>query len=89
MKDKRITMAQWTNLNRKNSFVNPQRLILLCGISGAVHLVLVSLTAGWLAGWQMKSKIICIIIFYYFIVIHPVRWGITIIHPYGFFDPLI
>ena len=42
-------MAQWTNLNRSNSFVNPWRLPLLCEISGAVHLVLVGLTAGWLA----------------------------------------
>ena len=44
-------MAQWTNLNRNNSFVNPWRLPLLCGISGAVHLTLVGLTAGWLASW--------------------------------------
>ena len=39
-------MAQWTNLNRNNSFVNPWRLPLLCEISGAVHLALVGLTAG-------------------------------------------
>ena len=44
-------MVQWTNLNRNNSFVNPRRLPLLCEISGAVHLVLVGLTADWLAGW--------------------------------------
>ena len=42
-------MAQWTNLNQNNSFINLQRLPLLCGISGAVHLVLVGLMAGWLA----------------------------------------
>ena len=42
-------MAQWTNLSRNNSFVNLQRLPSLCKISGAVHLVLVGLTAGWLA----------------------------------------
>ena len=42
-------MAQWTNLNRNNSFVNLRRLHLLCKISGAVHLVLVGLRAGWLA----------------------------------------
>ena len=44
-------MAQWTNLNQNNSFVNSQRLPLLCGISGAIHLALVDLTAGWLASW--------------------------------------
>ena len=44
-------MAQWINLNRNNSFVNPRRLPLLCGIPGAVHLALVGLSAGWLVGW--------------------------------------
>ena len=42
-------MTQWTNLNQNNSFVNPRQLPLLCGISGAVHIALVGLTAGWLA----------------------------------------
>ena len=54
MKDKRITMVQWTDLNQNNSFVNPQRLPLLCGIFGAVHLALVGLTAGWLANKFQK-----------------------------------
>ena len=45
MKDKGITMVQWTDFNQNNSFVKP----LLCGISGAAHLALVDLTAGWLA----------------------------------------
>ena len=43
-------MAQWTNLNQNKSFVNPHRSPLLCGISGAVHLVLVGLMTGWLVG---------------------------------------
>ena len=49
-------MAQWTNLNQNNSFVNPWRLPLLCEISGAVYLVLVGLTAGWLAGRRNPGK---------------------------------
>ena len=44
-------MVQWTNLNQNNSFVDLRRSPLLCRIYGAVHLVLVGLTAGWLAGW--------------------------------------
>ena len=44
-------MAQWTNLNRNNIFVNPTRLPLLCEKSGAIHLAEPSLTAGRLAGW--------------------------------------
>ena len=39
-------MAQWTNLNRNNSFVNLRPLPLLCEISGAVHLAQPGLTAG-------------------------------------------
>ena len=50
MKDKGITMAQWTNLK---SFVNPLQL---CEISGAIHLMLVSLMSGWL----IKSRQILI-----------------------------
>ena len=49
-------MSQWTNLNQNNSFVNLWRLPLLCEISGAVHLVLVGLTAGRLAGRQNPGK---------------------------------
>ena len=54
-------MAQWTNLNWNNSFVNPQRSPLLCGISGAVHLA--SGSYGKLAGWladkiQVNFKIL-------------------------------
>ena len=48
-------MAQWVNRLRKNIFVNPPPLPLLCKISGALHLVQLGLTAGrqagWLAGW--------------------------------------
>ena len=48
-------MTQWTNLNRNNNFINPQQLPLLCGISGTMHLGVVGLTAGWLAGRQNPS----------------------------------
>ena len=47
---KRITMAQWKNLNRYSSFVNPPRLPFFCEISGALLLALPGLTAGWQAG---------------------------------------
>ena len=40
-------MAQWTNLNQNNSFVNLPQLPLLCEKSGAVHLA--GLISGWLA----------------------------------------
>ena len=46
----RNTMVQWMNVDRNNSFVNRTRLPLLCEKSGAILLVLVGLTAGWLAG---------------------------------------
>ena len=49
-------MVQWIHLNRNNSFVNPRRLPLLCGIPGAVHLVLVGLMAGRVAG-RLADKI--------------------------------
>ena len=42
-------MVQWINLSQNNSFENLLQLPLLYGISGAVHLTLVGLTAGWLA----------------------------------------
>ena len=42
-------MAQWVNRLRKNIFVNPPPLPLLCAISGALHLAQPGLTAGWLA----------------------------------------
>ena len=44
-------MAQWVNRLRNNIFVNPLPLPLSCGISGALHLAQLGLTAGWLAGW--------------------------------------
>ena len=40
MKDNRITMVQWTNVNQNSSFVNPPPLPWLSEISGAVHLAL-------------------------------------------------
>ena len=44
-------MAQWINVFRNNSFVNPTRLPLLCRNSRAVALAESGLTAGWQAGW--------------------------------------
>ena len=44
-------MAQWINVFRNNSFVNPTQLPLLCRNSRAVALAEPGLTAGWLAGW--------------------------------------
>ena len=43
-------MAQWMNLHRNNSFVNWTQLPLLCEKIGAIHLVLVGLTAVRQAG---------------------------------------
>ena len=42
-------MAQWTNLNQNNIFINPTWLTLLCEKSGAIHLAEPGLTAGRLA----------------------------------------
>ena len=42
------TMAQWINVLRSNSFVNPTRLPLLCRHSRAIALAEPGLTAGWL-----------------------------------------
>ena len=39
-------MAQWVNRLRNNIFVNPPPLLLLCEISGALHLAQPGLTAG-------------------------------------------
>ena len=47
-------MTQWINVLRNNSFVNPTRLPLLCRNSRAVALAEPGLTAGWLAGRQMR-----------------------------------
>ena len=46
-------MAQWINPNRNNSFVNRTQLLLLCEKSGTILLVLVGLTEGRQAGWQV------------------------------------
>ena len=48
-------MAQWINIFRNNSFVNPTRLPLLCRNSRAVALAEPGLTAGWLAGWLIDE----------------------------------
>ena len=50
-------MAQWVNRLQNKIFVNPPSLSLLCEISGILHLAQLGLTAGRLAGWQMKYKI--------------------------------
>ena len=49
-------MAQWINILRKNSFVNPMRLPLLYRNSRAVALAELGLTAGWLANRQNAGK---------------------------------
>ena len=48
-------MAQWINVFRNNSFINPMRLPLLCRNSRAVALAEPGLTAGWLAGWLIDE----------------------------------
>ena len=49
-------MAQWINVFRNNSFVNPTQLPLLCRNSRAVALAEPGLTAGWLAGWLADRR---------------------------------
>ena len=41
-------MAQWINVFRNNSFVNPMQLPLLCRNSRVLTLAEPGLTAGWL-----------------------------------------
>ena len=48
-------MAQWINVFRNNSFVNPTRLPLLCRNFRAVALAEPGLTAGWLADWLIDE----------------------------------
>ena len=45
----RLVMAQWVNHLRNNIFVNPSPLLLLCEISGVLHLAQLGLTLG---RWQ-------------------------------------
>ena len=47
-------MAQWTNLQRIEKFVNPTRLYITCGKSGGLHLAEPGVMAGRLAGQLMK-----------------------------------
>ena len=49
-------MAQWINIFRNNSFVNPTQLPLLCKNSRAVALAEPGFTAGWLADRQNAGK---------------------------------
>ena len=51
-------MAQWMNLHQNNSSVNWTRLPLLCEKTGAIHLVLVGLTAVWQAGSRQSDEIV-------------------------------
>ena len=48
-------MAQWINVFRNNSFVNPMRLPLLRRNSRAVALTEPGLTADWQAGWLIDE----------------------------------
>ena len=45
-------MAQWINVLRNNSFINPMRLPLLCKKTGALAIVELGLTALRQAGRQ-------------------------------------
>ena len=47
-------MAQWTNIQRIEIFVNPAKLYITSERSGGLHLVEPGLMAGSPAGWQMK-----------------------------------
>ena len=47
---------QWVNYLRNNIFINPPPSILLCQISGALHLAQPGLTAGRLAGRQNSGE---------------------------------
>ena len=49
-------MAQWINVFRNNSLINPTRLPLLCRNSRALALAELGLTAGWLAGWLTDTR---------------------------------
>ena len=49
MKDEKKCHGTVNKFHRNNSFINRMQLPLFCKISGAVHLVLVGLTAGWQA----------------------------------------
>ena len=49
-------MAQWVNRLRNNIFVNPPPLLLLCGISGVLHLVQLDLIPGkWQPGGRRNA----------------------------------
>ena len=50
-------MAQWINVFRNNSFVNPTQLPLLCRNSRAVALAEPGLMAGWQAGWLIDEML--------------------------------
>ena len=74
-------MAQWTNANRINGFLNATPLPLFCEISGAMLIALVGLTAGRLSDeirvnleifeihYRSKYLIFCFVLQRYNIVI--------------------
>ena len=47
-------MAQWTNLQQIEKFINQTQLYITCEKFGGLHLVELGLTAGRQAGWPMK-----------------------------------
>ena len=49
-------MAQWVNLNRNNGSVIAHRFSALSEKAGPVLLLLVGLTAGWLAGRRNAGR---------------------------------
>ena len=49
-------MAQWVNRLRNNIFVNPLPLLLLCEISGTLHLRSATRSYGRLAGRQNTGE---------------------------------
>ena len=59
-------MAQWTNLNQNNIFVNPTCLPLLCEKSGAMHLAEPGLTT--VAGSGHFSIIFQVFLSYFSII---------------------
>ena len=62
-------MAQWINVFRNNSFVNPMRLPLLCRNSRAITLAEPGLMAGWLIDeMQVNLKFLKFIIDQIFIL---------------------
>ena len=60
---KEITMVQWMNIHRNDSFVNWKQLPWLCEKSAAIPLVLVGLMAGRQADRQSDEILVDLKIF--------------------------